>query len=382
MSGDAKRFRALSGSAGRHGDSFWVEEQNNIGMKLLKGMGWQQGSGLGKTGQGRTVVVKQRLKKDNAGIGAKANTRDEAFVASQDLFSDVLARLNAGTNGSGGGGAAPESSSSLGTAATTITGALARRQMVKRFCRAEPISDKAKAMDQIFGRKSDSKEEEGGAGGESQGEHPTSSDGPQTTSAVSVSDYFAQRRKQLGIADAAGSAYAAVGWGAGAGVGAATTKSFAGGFSLDDQAAFAENQKEAAYSGRRGLGAKSGGGDDGSDDEVRAAALARFAPPAYAKVAPPRADSSSSSKEDRKAAKRAEKEAKKAAKKATKEAAKEAAAAQPTEQTEAEAKAARKAAKKAAKKEAKKATAAASDEEAAKKERKAEKKRKRAEAGL
>ena len=96
MSGDAKRFRAVNGSAGRHGESFWVEEQNNVGMRLLKGMGWEQGQGLGKTGQGSTAAIKQRLKKDNAGIGAKANTRDEAFVASQDLFSDVLARLNGG----------------------------------------------------------------------------------------------------------------------------------------------------------------------------------------------------------------------------------------------------------------------------------------------
>ena len=100
MSGDAKRFRALYGSAGRHGESFWQEESNNVGVRLLKGMGWSEGQGLGKDGTGRIVAVKQTMKKDNRGIGAKADTRDEAFRASQDLFNDVLARLSgAGTDG-------------------------------------------------------------------------------------------------------------------------------------------------------------------------------------------------------------------------------------------------------------------------------------------
>ena len=39
-SGEAKKFRAQFGSAGRHGESFWTEESNNVGLKLLKGMGW------------------------------------------------------------------------------------------------------------------------------------------------------------------------------------------------------------------------------------------------------------------------------------------------------------------------------------------------------
>ena len=45
MSGDAKRFRALHGSAGRHGEAFWQEEKDNVGLRLLKGMGWSSGQG-------------------------------------------------------------------------------------------------------------------------------------------------------------------------------------------------------------------------------------------------------------------------------------------------------------------------------------------------
>ena len=51
--------------------------------------GRSDGQGLGKKGQGNTALVKQFRKKDNAGIGGNAGTRDEAFRASQDLFNDV-----------------------------------------------------------------------------------------------------------------------------------------------------------------------------------------------------------------------------------------------------------------------------------------------------
>ena len=95
-SGEAKKFRAQYGSAGRHGAAFWTEESDNVGMKLLKGMGWQDGQGLGKAGQGNTSLVKQFRKKDNAGVGGNAATRDDAFRASQDLFAGVPARLNGG----------------------------------------------------------------------------------------------------------------------------------------------------------------------------------------------------------------------------------------------------------------------------------------------
>jgi Pin2-interacting protein X1 len=346
MSGDAKRFRALSGSAGRHGDSFWVEEQNNVGMRLLKGMGWEQGQGLGKTGQGRTVVVKQRLKKDNAGIGASANTRDEAFVASQDLFSDVLARLNSGTGG-GGGSSAGQASGSLGTAAVTVKGAMARRQMVKRFCRADPIADRDTAMNQIFGRKSgDASANSESGGGEREA---SSSDSTQLTSSVSVSDYFAQRRKALGFAPSNGSAPS----------GDTSSK----GFTLDDQATFAESQREAAYSGKIGLGARSSARDSDDEAESRAKRLANYAAPKFVAVAPPSAPAPADSKAERKAAKaqaKAEKkEAKRAAKKEAKRAAKAAAAAEPAPSLDkADAKAEKRAAKAAAKAEAKAAAKA------------------------
>ena len=177
-SGEAKKFRALYGSAGRHGGSFWTEEADNVGMKLLKGMGWQDGQGLGKKGQGNTALVKQFRKKDNAGIGGNAGTRDEAFRASQDLFNDVLSRLNGGDNG---GGSSTDASAELGSAASTISGHLAKGQLARRFCRGAnggvgvAMKDTANygsaAMDEIFGRRRD--EPAGhGSGGRARGRMP------------------------------------------------------------------------------------------------------------------------------------------------------------------------------------------------------------------
>ena len=139
-SGDAKRFRNMYGSAGRHGESFWSEEKDNVGMKLLQSMGWEQGQGLGKAGSGRITVVKSLRKKDNAGIGATAATRDSAFLASQDLFNSVLSRLGDGGGDSGGGGAGAAGSGAepaLGEAATTVKGMVAKRQLTTRFRRAK-----------------------------------------------------------------------------------------------------------------------------------------------------------------------------------------------------------------------------------------------------
>lgn len=234
MSGDAKRFRALHGSAGRHGATFWEEEKNNIGMRLLKGMGWETGQGLGKHGNGRVEAVKQFKKKDNAGIGSTAGTRDEAFRASQDLFNDVLARLSGG-----GASAAPEEATSdgqnaLGSAAKTIQGSMARRQMVRRFCRAEGGGKTAAgAMEEVLGRKKGASGADDSAATDAQ--EAVGEPDNQQTSTVSISDYFAKRRQALGLSALASSV-------------ATSGGSSGGGFTLDDQADFAMEQMVSAHS--------------------------------------------------------------------------------------------------------------------------------------
>ena len=136
-SGDAKRFRNMYDSAGRQGESFWSEEKDNVGMKLLQSMGWERGQGLGKDGDGSTAHVKQFRKKDMAGIGATAGTRDAAFLASQDLFQSVLGRLSGTADGSGGGPGDDDGATELGGAATSMKGMVAKRSLTTRFRRAK-----------------------------------------------------------------------------------------------------------------------------------------------------------------------------------------------------------------------------------------------------
>lgn len=258
MSGDAKRFRASHGSGGRHGEAFWQEEKDNVGLKLLKGMGWSQGTGLGKDGQGRVEAVKQRRKQDNAGIGSTANTRDEAFRASQDLFNDVLARL------SGKAGADDDEASagtkSLGSAATTISGAMASRNMSRRFCRSKGYLSSVQGEGGMNGiivqQKAAADEAKGTDGTDAEARNNRS------TSSVSVADYFAKRRRELGLAEPESGA--------------------SRGFSLEDQTMFAESQVAMAYGGgKRGLGC--GGAADDDDDRLQA----KWAPAAKPAAVPP-----------------------------------------------------------------------------------------------
>ena len=96
-SGEAKKFRAMYGSAGRHGDSWWAEEKDNVGMKLLKGMGWTDGQGLGKAGQGKTTLVKQFRKKDNAGIGGTGGIFETSPKTKPLVSPAAIKRRNAPT---------------------------------------------------------------------------------------------------------------------------------------------------------------------------------------------------------------------------------------------------------------------------------------------
>ena len=97
------------------------------------------------------------------------------------------------------------------------------------------------AMNEIFGRRV-------GPATNGDEEPAVQADGslslvPVTTSSVSVNDYFARRRAQLGLAS--------------------INAHSPSGFTLEDQARFAEDQTASAYSGRRGLGL--GRADDDED---------------------------------------------------------------------------------------------------------------------
>ncbi|KAG5676628.1 hypothetical protein PVAND_006448 [Polypedilum vanderplanki] len=49
-------------------------DDSNIGNKLLKAMGWKEGLGLGKSGQGRTEIIEAEQRISNAGLGSKSSS--------------------------------------------------------------------------------------------------------------------------------------------------------------------------------------------------------------------------------------------------------------------------------------------------------------------
>lgn len=48
-------------------------DESNIGNKLLKAMGWKEGSGLGKSLQGRTEIIEAEQRNTTAGLGSKGS---------------------------------------------------------------------------------------------------------------------------------------------------------------------------------------------------------------------------------------------------------------------------------------------------------------------
>lgn len=50
-------------------NTFWANDTNKFGRKMLERMGWAEGKGLGADGQGTTTHVEVVRKLDNAGAG-------------------------------------------------------------------------------------------------------------------------------------------------------------------------------------------------------------------------------------------------------------------------------------------------------------------------
>jgi len=46
------------------------QDQNNVGNKLLKMMGWKEGTGLGSTGEGRVDPIQTAIYAQGVGLGA------------------------------------------------------------------------------------------------------------------------------------------------------------------------------------------------------------------------------------------------------------------------------------------------------------------------
>ncbi|KAF5365677.1 hypothetical protein D9758_003143 [Tetrapyrgos nigripes] len=62
------------------------EDENNVGNKLLKMMGWKQGTGLGTSGEGRTEPIKTAIYAEGVGLGASKGKEIGSFTAASSGY--------------------------------------------------------------------------------------------------------------------------------------------------------------------------------------------------------------------------------------------------------------------------------------------------------
>merc|ERR1711959_76177 len=63
-----------------------------VAKSMMEKMGWKEGDGLGKDGQGIKTAIKPKKKIDATGIGAKnLNTN---WIATSSAYDSILAKLN------------------------------------------------------------------------------------------------------------------------------------------------------------------------------------------------------------------------------------------------------------------------------------------------
>jgi hypothetical protein len=157
-------------SGSRAGDAFWKEEAaaGNFGLRMMSQMGWEQGKGLGKNEDGTKQYLRAKYKADAKGIGADGKTEDATWLATQDLFTQMLQRVKAEqvaaasspTGSPQAEESVEESESTLTTTdpstntTTVLRQHIQKRTLYGRFKKAKDTSSySSKAMSEIFGRK-------------------------------------------------------------------------------------------------------------------------------------------------------------------------------------------------------------------------------------
>lgn len=68
-------------------------DSNNVGSRMLKAMGWQEGQGLGKKGTGRTDIIHVEVRNETAGLGMKKPKQTQVIPG--ESYKDAVKRAMA-----------------------------------------------------------------------------------------------------------------------------------------------------------------------------------------------------------------------------------------------------------------------------------------------
>merc|ERR1711881_524648 len=114
-------------------------QDKNFGTKMMKKMGWKEGQGLGKSGQGRTSNITAKVKNNNRGVGCSLKHNKE-WVAGQDDFNAVLRMLN------------DDDTSAFKEDKRKQKRAIQRKAMHSKFVKAKDLSSSKKSdLQALFG---------------------------------------------------------------------------------------------------------------------------------------------------------------------------------------------------------------------------------------
>jgi len=150
LAGDRKKQRWSTDPRGRK----WAADKNKISNKLMEKMGWKEGEGLGKEGDGMLNPIGVKYKMDNLGFGC-TQKYDKQWVAHQDSFNDLLAGLSAeSTTATETTDSKPVLADKAKISSLGQTGKKSGHRYHK-FTKAKDLSQaSAKDMEGIFGRSS------------------------------------------------------------------------------------------------------------------------------------------------------------------------------------------------------------------------------------
>ena len=72
-----------------------LNKQGNYGAKIMNKMGWKHGHGLGRSLDGKTGIVKAKVKKNTRGIGGDSlDGLDDGWIDTKKDYEALLARLS------------------------------------------------------------------------------------------------------------------------------------------------------------------------------------------------------------------------------------------------------------------------------------------------